>query len=73
MTLLSDGVMGMAGLSGGWPAGRSPGQAGVFRCVAIVGALALLVLLAADAGAAKKKERADAITEAVGILQSART
>ncbi|MEY4186038.1 MAG: hypothetical protein RIT02_1072 [Planctomycetota bacterium] len=63
----------MAGLSGGWPAGRSPGQAGVFRCVAIVGALALLVLLAADAGAAKKKERADAITEAVGILQSART
>jgi len=73
MTLLSDGVMGMAGLSGGWPAGRSPGQAGVFRCVAIVGALALLVILAADAGAAKKKERADAITEAVGILQSART
>jgi len=63
----------MAGLSGGWPAGRSPGQAGVFRCVAIVGALALLVILAADAGAAKKKERADAITEAVGILQSART
>ncbi len=63
----------MAGLSGGWPAGRSPGQAGMFRCVAIVGALALLVLLAADAGAAKKKERADAITEAVGILQSART
>ena len=45
----------------------------MFRCVAIVGALALLVLLAADAGAAKKKERADAITEAVGILQSART
>ena len=73
MTLLSDGVMGMAGLSGGWPAGRSPGQAGMFRCVAIVGALALLVILAADAGAAKKKERADAITEAVGILQSART
>jgi len=63
----------MAGLSGGWPAGRSPGQAGMFRCVAIVGALALLVILAADAGAAKKKERADAITEAVGILQSART
>jgi len=73
MTLLSDGVMGMAGLSGGWPAGRSPGQAGMFRCVAIVGALVLLVILAADAGAAKKKERADAITEAVGILQSART
>jgi len=73
MTLLSDGVMGMAGLSGRWPAGRSPGQAGMFRCVAIVGALALLVILAADAGAAKKKERADAITEAVGILQSART
>jgi len=71
MTLLSDGVTGMAGLSGGWSAGRSPGRAVVVRAVA--GVLALLVVLAADAGAAKKKERPDAITEAVGILQSAKT
>ncbi|HAV31670.1 MAG TPA: hypothetical protein DC058_04610 [Planctomycetaceae bacterium] len=41
--------------------------------MAAVGVLALLVVLAADAGAAKKKERPDAITEAVGILQSAKT
>lgn len=63
----------MAGLSGGWSAGRSPGRAVVVRAVAAVGVLALLVVLAADAGAAKKKERPDAITEAVGILQSAKT
>lgn len=61
----------MAGLSGGWSAGRSPGRAVVVRAVA--GVLALLVVLAADAGAAKKKERPDAITEAVGVLQSAKT
>lgn len=63
----------MAGLSGGWSAGRSPGRAVVVRAMAVAGVLALLVVLAADAGAAKKKERPDAITEAVGILQSAKT
>jgi len=73
MKLLSDGVSVMAVKTGGCLGGRLPVRSGLYRVLSLLAAFCLLAVLAGDAGAAKKKERADAITEAVGILQSART